>query len=140
MAGGFSRRQIKTFRGTATLIAIGASLFQGLIAFGSLKAQAWSLNDTGQGIIVLMLVLVVLAAMALATMAMLVSPETATFLGIGALVLDLVIVTIALRSAADPTGNESLTNAGLLIAPAVVMVVTGVVLTKLEGGRIRFFG
>lgn len=140
MAGGFSRRQIKTFRGTATLIAIGASLFQGLIAFGSLKAQAWSLNDTGQGIIVLMLVLVVLAAMALATMAMLVSPETATFLGIGALVLDLIIVTIALRSAADPTGNESLTNAGLLIAPAVVMVVTGVVLTKLEGGRIRFFG
>ena len=140
MAGGFSRRQIKTFRGTATLIAIGASLFQGLIAFGSLKAQAWSLNDTGQGIIVLMLVLVVLAAMALATMAMLVSPETATFLGIGALVLDLIIVTIALRSAVDPTSDESLTNAGLLIAPAVVMVVTGVVLTKLEGGRIRFFG
>lgn len=140
MAGEFSRRQIKAFRGTATLIAIGASLFQGLIAFTSLKAQAWSLNDTGQGIIVLMLVLVVLAAMILATMAMLVSPETATFLGIGALVLDLVIVTIALRSAVDPTGNESLTNAGLLIAPAVVMVVTGVVLTKLEGGRIRFFG
>lgn len=140
MAGEFSRRQIKAFRGTATLIAIGASLFQGLIAFGSLKAQAWSLNDTGQGIIVLMLVLVVLAAMVLATMAMLVSPETATFLGIGALVLDLVIVTIALRSATNPTSDESLINAGLLIAPAVVMVVTGVVLTKLEGGRIRFFG
>jgi len=140
MAGGFSRKQIKAFRGTATLIAIGASLFQGLIAFGSLKAQAWSLNDTGQGIVVLMLVLVVLAAMVLATMAMLVSPETATFLGIAALVLDIVIVTIALRSAANPTSDESLTNAGLLITPAVVMVITGVVLTKMEGGRIRFFG
>lgn len=140
MAGGFTRGQIKAFRGTATLIAIGASLFQGLIGFGSLKAQAWSLNDTGQGIIVLMLVLVVLAMMVLAAMAMLVSPETATYLGIAALVIDLVVVAIALRSAADPTSNESLINAALLVTPAVVMVMTGVVLTKLEGGRIRFFG
>jgi hypothetical protein len=140
MAGGLTRRQIKVLRGTATLIAIMASLFQGLIAFGSLKAQAWSLNDTGQGIVVLLLVLVVLAVMVLATVAMLVSPETATFLGISALVLDLVIVTIALRSAADPTSNDSLINAGLLVAPAVVMVALGMALTKLEGGRVRFFG
>lgn len=139
MAGGFTRGQIKALRGTATLLAIGASLFQGLIGFGSLKAQAWSLNDTGQGFVVLLLLLIVLAAMVLATAAMLVSPETATYLGITALVLDIVVV-IALRGAADPTSNASLTNAGLLVTPAAVMVALGVVLTKLEGGRIRFFG
>lgn len=140
MAGGFTRGQIKALRGTATMLAIGASLFQGLIGFGSLKAQAWSLNDTGQRFVVLLLLLIVLAAMVLATAAMLVSPETATYLGITALVLDLVVVAIALRGAADPTSNASLTNAGLLVAPAVVMVALGVVLTRLEGGRIRFFG
>jgi hypothetical protein len=140
MAGGLTRRQTKALRGAATLLAIVASLVQGLIGFSSLKVQAWSLNDTGQGVVVLMLLLVVLVAMVLATAAMLVSPETATFLGISALVLDLVVVVIALRGAADPTSDDSLTNAGLLVAPAVTMVVLGVALTKLEGGRIRFFG
>lgn len=140
MAGGLTRRQTKAFRVAATLLAIVASLVQGLIGFGSLKLQAWSLNDTGQGVVVLLLLLVVLGTMVLATAAMLVSPETATFLGMTALVLDLVVVAIALRSAADPTSEDSLINAGLLLAPAVMMVALGVALTKLEGGRIKFFG
>lgn len=140
MAGGLTRKQTKALRGTATLIAIVASLFQGLIGFGSLKAQAWSLDDTGQGVIVLLLLLVVLVVMVLASAAMLVSPETATYLGITALVLDLVVVAIALRGAADPMSESSLTDAGLLVAPAVTIVALGVVLTKLEDGRIRFFG
>ncbi len=140
MARGMSRRQTKAVRVAATLLAILASLVQGFIGFSSLKLQAWSLNDTGEGIVVLLLLLVVLGAMVLATAAMLVSPETATFLGAVALVLDIVVVTIALRGAANPTSEESLTNAGLLLAPAVMMVALGVVLTKLEGGRVRFFG
>lgn len=140
MAGGLTRRQTKAFRVAATLLAIVASLVQGFIGFGSLKLQAWSLNDTGQGVVVLLLLLVVLGAMVLATAAMLVSPETASFLGMTALVLDLVVVAIALRSAADPTSEDSLINAALLLAPAVMMVALGVALTKLEGGRIKFFG
>ncbi len=135
MAAGLSRKQTKALRMVGTLVALVACLFQAIIAFVSVKAQAWSLNDTGQGLIVLLLLAFILFTMLLATMAILVSPETARGIAVVAVVLDVVVVFLALRAADDATTTSSLIDAGVRLAAPVTLLALCALLVRLEVGR-----
>lgn len=136
MARGMTRTQTKAVRTIAALLALTACLFQSLVAFGSLKAQAWSTDDTGQGLIVLLLLVFILFAMLVAVAAMLVSPETARMLGAVAVVLDIVVVAIALGDTPEATTARSLTDGLILLAAPAAVLALSALLVKLEGGRL----
>lgn len=136
MAGGLTRKQTKALRMVAALVALAACLFQALVAFGSLKAQAWSTNDTSQGLIVLLVLVFILFAMLVASAALLVSPETAAVFGAIAVGLGTVVVGIILVDAGEPVDVRFLTDAGILLAAPVTVLALGTVLTRLEGGSV----
>ena len=123
----------------ATFLAIVACLLQGLIAFGSLKAQAWSLDDTRQGVIVLVLLAIILLAMLVGAAAMLVSPETAAILGGVAVALALVVMFVVAPDSASASITRSLAEAAFFLAAPVTILVLGALLTRLEGGRLVLF-
>lgn len=126
-------------RTIAALLAIVACLLQGLIAFGSLKAQAWSLDDTRRGVIVLLLMVVILFAMLMAAAAMLVSPEAAAILGGVAVALGLVVVLVVAPGTASDSLTRSLAEAAFFLAAPVLILGLGALLTRLEGGRLVLF-
>jgi len=126
-------------RTVAALVAIVACLLQGLIAFGSLKAQAWSLDDTRQGVVVLLLLVVILFAMLIAAAAMLVSPETAAVLGAVAVALALVVVLVVAPGTASDSITRSLADAAFFLAAPLTVLGLGALLTRLEGGRLVLF-
>lgn len=135
MARGLTRTQTKAVRMIAALLALTACLFQAIIAFVSVKAQAWSTNDTGQGLIVLLVLVFILFTMLMAAAALLVSPETARVIATIAVVLDVIVVAIILADAADATATSSLVDAGIRLAAPVTILALSALLVRLEGGR-----
>ena len=123
-------------RTIATLVAFVACLLQGLIAFGSLKAQAWSLDDSRQGVVVIVLMAFILFAMVLASIAMLVSPETSAYAGMVAVGLALVVVLVAAPGTASELFSQSFTDAAFFLAAPVTVLGLGVLLTNVEGGHL----
>ncbi len=136
MARGRTRRLFQTRRMIATLVALMACLLQGLIAFGSLKAQAWSLDDSRQGVVVLLLLVFILFAMLMAAVAMLVSPETAAYSGMVAVALALVVVLVAAPGTASELFSTSFTDAAFFLAAPITVLGLGALLTNLEGGHL----
>ncbi len=136
MARGRTRRLFQTRRMIATLVALMACLLQGLIAFGSLKAQAWSLDDSRQGVVVLLLLVFILFAMLMAAVAMLVSPETAAYSGMVAVGLALVVVLVAAPGTASELFSTSFTDAAFFLAAPITVLGLGALLTNLEGGHL----
>lgn len=133
MARELSRGQTKAFRIIAALLALAACLFQANIAFISVKAQAWSVNDTSAGFIVLLLLVFVLFLMVMAAAAMIVSPTAAKVLAIVAFAVDAVVVVIVLSVSDDPATSDSLIDAAIrLAAPAVVIGIASLQ-ERLEG-------
>jgi lysylphosphatidylglycerol synthetase-like protein (DUF2156 family) len=139
MAPGRTRKRVKTRRTVAALIAMVACLLQGLIAFGSFKAQAWSLDDTKQGVVVLLLMVAVLFVMVMAAVAMLVSPETAAVLGAVAVALALVVVLVVAPGTASDVLTRSLANAAFFLAAPLTVLGLGTLVARLEGGRLVLF-
>lgn len=136
MARGRARRLFQARRMVATVIALMACLLQGLIAFGSLKAQAWSLDDSKQGVVVILLMVFILFAMLLAAVAMLVSPETAAYAGMVAVGLALVVVLVAAPGTASELISQSFTDAAFFLAAPVTVLGLGALLTNVEGGHL----
>ena len=136
MARGRARRLFQARRMIATVIALMACLLQGLIAFGSLKAQAWSLDDSKQGVVVILLMVFILFAMLLAAVAMLVSPETAAYAGMVAVGLALVVVLVAAPGTASELISQSFTDAAFFLAAPVTVLGLGALLTNVEGGHL----
>ena len=136
MARGRTRRLFQARRMIATVVALIACLLQGLIAFGSLKAQAWSLDDSRQGVVVIVLMVFILFAMLLAAVALLVSPETAAYAGMVAVGLALVVVLVAAPGTASELFSQSFTDAAFFLAAPVTVLGLGALLTNVEGGHL----
>ncbi len=136
MARRRTRRMFQARRTIATLVALAACLLQGLVAFGSLKAQAWSLDDSIRGVVVLVMLVFILFAMLMAAVAMLVSPETAAYAGMVAVGLALGVVFVAAPGTASELFSQSLTDAAFFLAAPITVLGLGALLTNVEGGHL----
>lgn len=136
MARGRTRKLFQARRMIATVVALVACLLQGLVAFGSLKAQAWSLDDSRQGVVVIVLMVFILFAMLLAAVALLVSPETAAYSAMVAVGLALVVVFVAAEGTASELFSTSFADAAFFLAAPITVLGLGVLLTNVEGGHL----
>lgn len=132
-----TRRQIRWSRTVATLLAVVICLFQAQIAFISVKAEAWTIDNSSQGFIILMLLVLVLFAMVMSTAAMIVSPRVARILAIVAIAIDAVVVVIVLSITDDPGASASVTDAAIRLAAPVMLLGLASLVERLEGGHLR---